>query len=176
MTRRPAAARASRLVVTVVAAPNARGLTRGLGPWLAKAAPARARGTVVVAVIPDRRVRALNRQFRRVDAATDVLSFPGGPGEARVWPWPTYRHKQLAINHLGDIAIAAGVARRQAASYGHPPATEIRLLALHGLLHLLGYDHERDQGQMQRLEARLRRRTHLPAGLLSRTPAGRSRR
>ena len=79
------------------------------------------------------------------------------------------------MNNLGDIAIAVGVARRQAAAYRHRLSTELRVLALHGLLHLLGYDHERDQGQMKRLEARLRRRMHLPAGLLTRAATTDSR-
>jgi probable rRNA maturation factor len=69
---------------------------------------------------------------------------------------------------LGDVAIAAGVARRQAARHGHSLATELRILALHGLLHLLGYDHEQDQGRMRRFEERLRRRAGLPGGLIAR--------
>ncbi|MGE0445485.1 MAG: rRNA maturation RNase YbeY [Vicinamibacterales bacterium] len=124
----------------------------GLGRWLEGVAPARARGDVTVAIAPDTRVRALNRQFRRKDAATDVLSFPSDePG------------------YLGDIVIAAGVARRQAAAAGHALGTELRVLALHGLLHLLGYDHEHDNGEMARLERRLRRRAGLPEGLIERS-------
>ena len=69
---------------------------------------------------------------------------------------------------LGDIVIARGVARRQARAAGHAEATEIRVLALHGLLHLLGYDHERDAGAMARLERRLRRKGRLREGLLER--------
>ena len=104
-----------------------------------------------MALVPDSRVRALNRQYRRNDRATDVLSFPSGaPGQ------------------LGDIVIAAGVARRQARRAGHSLRTELRVLALHGLLHLLGYDHERDAGQMARLEARLRMRGGLHEGLIER--------
>ena len=69
---------------------------------------------------------------------------------------------------LGDIVIAAGVARRQAGRAGHAFGVEARVLALHGLLHLLGYDHETDQGQMERLEARLRRDAGLREGLIER--------
>jgi probable rRNA maturation factor len=71
---------------------------------------------------------------------------------------------------LGDIVIAAGVAGRQARAAGHSLQTELRLLALHGLLHLLGYDHERDDGRMARLERRLRRRGGLREGLIERAP------
>jgi probable rRNA maturation factor len=123
----------------------------GLARWLTSVAPARARGAVTVAIVPDSRVRRLNRRYRRTDRPTDVLSFPSGePGE------------------LGDIVIAAGMARRQARAAGHSLQAELRVLALHGLLHLLGYDHERDAGQMARVEARLRARGGLRAGLIER--------
>jgi probable rRNA maturation factor len=69
---------------------------------------------------------------------------------------------------LGDIVIARGVARRQARAAGHSERMELRVLALHGLLHLLGYDHESDDGQMSRVEARLRRKGGLPKGLIER--------
>jgi probable rRNA maturation factor len=69
---------------------------------------------------------------------------------------------------LGDIVIARGVARRQARAAGHDEATELRVLALHGLLHLLGYDHESDTGRMARIERRLRRKAGLPGGLIER--------
>jgi probable rRNA maturation factor len=142
-----------RLDVDVVAG----GVTaaRGLAAWLSAAAPARAKGSVCVALVSDARVRALNRQFRHVDAATDVLSFPSAPLDGS----------------LGDIVIAAGVARRQAREAGHALTTELRVLALHGLLHLLGYDHETDNGQMARLERRLRAKHGLPAGLIERAHA-----
>ncbi len=124
---------------------------RALAVWLGTVAPARVRGVVTVAVTTDARVRALNNRFRRVNAATDVLSFPAGErGE------------------LGDIVIAAGVARRQAAAAGHSLATELKVLSLHGLLHLMGYDHETDGGRMARAEARLRRKGGLENGLIER--------
>lgn len=135
----------------------------GLAGWLAQAAPAAAHGTVSVALVTDAAMRRLNRRFRGVDRATDVLSFPDSGGFAPRTPGTRPRV-------LGDIAIATGVARRQAHRYGHSLRTEIRTLALHGLLHLLGYDHERDRGEMARVEERLRRRTGLPAGLLVRPP------
>jgi probable rRNA maturation factor len=123
----------------------------GLASWLASIAPSRARGTVTVAIVSDARVRALNRQYRRKDRVTDVLSFPSGER-----------------GYLGDVVIAAGVGARQAREAGHTLATELRVLALHGLLHLLGYDHERDDGRMDRLECRLRRRGGLEEGLIER--------
>jgi probable rRNA maturation factor len=123
----------------------------GLARWLSDLAPARARGSVTVALVSDRAIRTLNRIYRGKDYATDVLSFPADE-----------------TSTLGDVVIAAGVARRQARQAGHPLQTEIRVLALHGLLHLLGYDHETDTGQMARLEARLLRRAGLRQGLIER--------
>ena len=182
--------------------------------WLAEVAPRPARGEVVIALVCDRKMRALNREFRGVDRATDVLSFPvaagmapdagiapppaagatgggsepagyaapngSGPPCARPRPRTSPGEAGPAApngdgpdgppeagfpapaagleRHLGDVVIATGVARRQARAAGHPLGAELRRLALHGLLHLLGYDHERDTGQMERLERRLRRR------------------
>ena len=133
-----------------------------LARWLKQIAPARARGTLSVAVVSDARVRSLNRRYRGVDRATDVLSFPASPPS----------HRATSRRCLGDIVIARGVARRQAREAGHSELTEWRVLALHGLLHLLGYDHERDAGRMRRVENRLRRRGGLPGGLIER--AGRA--
>jgi probable rRNA maturation factor len=137
-----------------------------LARWLKRIAPARARGTLSVAVVSDARVRTLNRRYRGVDRATDVLSFPVPAANHRS---PITDHRSLATDRcLGDIVIARGVARRQAREAGHSELTEWRVLALHGLLHLLGYDHERDAGRMRRVEARLRRRGGLPGGLIER--------
>jgi probable rRNA maturation factor len=147
----------------------------GLGRWLESVAPSRARGDVVVALVSDAHIRTLNRTYRRRDRATDVLSFPAlsapsratkrGPGEPRV-PSP-----EPGAPSLGDIVIATGVARRQAKEAGHSMQAELRVLALHGLLHLLGYDHhdERARARMVRLERRLRRQGGLGAGLIERT-------
>ncbi len=108
---------------------------------------------VTIALVSDPAMRRLNATFRGADYATDVLSFPSEtPGV------------------LGDIAIARGVAARQAGTLGHAEMTELRVLALHGLLHLLGYDHEHDRGEMRRAEDRLRRRAGLPAGVIARAP------
>ena len=137
--------------LTVVVVTSGAVRAPGLARWLEGVAPARARGEVTVAVVPDARVRALNLRYRRKDVATDVLSFAAGES-----------------GNLGDVVIAAGVAARQARQAGHSLAVELKVLALHGLLHLLGYDHEHDDGRMARLERRLRRKGGLVEGLLER--------
>jgi probable rRNA maturation factor len=148
----------------------------GLARWLAGVAPARVQGTVNIAMVSDATVRDLNRRYRGVDDATDVLSFPaspvvrpGGTAQAR------HSRSQPPVSGplLGDIVIARGVARRQARQARHSEAIELRVLALHGLLHLIGYDHERDGGRMRRVEQRLRRKGRLREGLIER--AGESR-
>ena len=146
------------LVVTVCDAAGAPVRVPGLSAWLAGIAPRAAVGTLTLVITIDRRIRRLNRLWRGIDKATDVLSFPAGadPGPAR---------------HLGDVVISRETAARQARVEGHPLATELRVLALHGLLHLLGYDHEHDAGRMARTERRLRRQGGLPAGLIERGSA-----
>jgi probable rRNA maturation factor len=146
------------LAVSVVDERGRRVAAPGLAAWLRRVAPARAHGVVSVALVSDRRVRALNKTYRRKDYATDVLSFPN-PQSSSPNPF------------LGDIVIARGVARRQARAAGHSERTELRVLALHGLLHLLGYDHEQDAGRMQRVERRLRRKGGLHEGLIERSGA-----
>jgi probable rRNA maturation factor len=122
---------------------------------------------MTVALVSDARMRALNRQYRGKDYATDVLSFPTRARHSR--ESRLFRPRSPASSpHLGDIAIARGVARRQARAAGHDSPEELRILALHGLLHLLGYDHERDSGQMARLERRLRRKGGLREALTDR--------
>ena len=150
-----------RLRVTVTDGRGRPVVAGGLGRWLAVAAPARARGEVAVALVTDATVRSLNRRYRRKDVPTDVLAFPADGPDA---PIP------ISAAALGDIVIARGVARRQARAEGHAYQVELRVLALHGLLHLLGYDHHdrRDGGRMARAEARLRRLGRLPGGLIER--------
>lgn len=128
----------------------------GLAAWLEGVAPARAKGIVTIAFVTDSRMRRLNREFRGKDRPTDVLSFPASEDPARPG------------EPLGDIVIAIGVARKQAAEAGHGIGAESRLLALHGLLHLMGYDHETDGGHMARIERRLRKKGGLASGLIER--------
>jgi probable rRNA maturation factor len=119
------------------------------------------RGSVDVLLAGNRDLRALNRRFRRKNQPTDVLSFPAADGPRD--------------GFAGDIAISVDIARQNARRLGHTTAEEIKILCLHGLLHLAGFDHERDQGQMARKELRLRRRLGLVVGLTERSPGLRSR-
>jgi probable rRNA maturation factor len=148
---------------------SAPGITR----WLSRLAPRRARGVVSVALVSDARVRALNRQYRGQDHATDVLSFPAGDSAflSSAFLHSAFLHPVLippSPPFLGDIVVALGVARRQARAAGHSELTELRVLVLHGLLHLLGYDHDRDNGAMARVERSLRLKGGLPGGLIER--------
>lgn len=120
--------------------------------WLVEVAPRSARGECSLVMVSDRKMRALNLKFRGVDRATDVLSFPMAAEKQST------DFSSVAEQYLGDVVIATGVAERQARNAGHRLGYEHRRLALHGLLHLLGYDHERDNGEMARLEKKLRRR------------------
>jgi probable rRNA maturation factor len=173
---RPAARRspAGNLTVSVVDERGRPVAVPGLAAWLRRVAPARARGAVSVALVSDRRVRALNRAYRSRDYATDVLSFPATSptrGTRGRRPGSSSVSAVSPVVFLGDIAIARGVARRQARDARHSEQTELRILALHGLLHLLGYDHERDDGRMRRVEQRLRRKGGLHQGLIERAGA-----
>jgi probable rRNA maturation factor len=154
----------------------------GLARWLAATSPARARGDVAIALVTDQHIRTLNKTYRGKNEATDVLSFPAFRLKAEATPRrgssrgsrPQADEPRTANREprfFGDIVIATGVARRQAREASHSYATELRVLALHGLLHLLGYDHEdpSDRGRMARVEARLRRRGGLAAGLIARS-------
>ena len=136
----------------------------GLARWLSDVCPPRVRGEVAVALVTDAHIHKLNSQYRRKNAPTDVLSFPADGSQV---PDPGSRHTKF----LGDIVIATGVARRQGLAAGHSYQAELRVLALHGLLHLLGYDHDSvdDSGRMARRERQLRRRGGLQAGLIERS-------
>lgn len=142
-----------------VAVTDGRGRPRPAGDlpdWLARVAPAAASGgEMVVALVSDGKMRTLNRRFRGSGRRTDVLSFPADRGP---------RLPGTPRRLLGDVVIATGVAAKQARDAGHPVDVELRKLALHGLLHLLGYDHTRDNGRMERFERRLWRRGGLAEG------------
>jgi probable rRNA maturation factor len=108
-----------------------------------------------VLLTTDRKMRRLNRQFRGKDKTTDVLSFPA---------------PEAIVNEVaGDLAISVPAALRQAQQQGHTLGIEIKVLMLHGLLHLAGFDHEKDDGQMAKRERRLRGRLGLPTGLIERS-------
>jgi probable rRNA maturation factor len=112
-----------------------------------------------VRLVTDAEMRHLNSRYRHKPKTTDVLSFPT---EQRARPRALrQRAKQLRGTFLGDIAISPAVARRNAHAFGRSMSQEICVLMLHGVLHLLGYDHETDRGEMQRVEAKLRRRLGL---------------
>lgn len=111
------------------------------------------RADVNVLITSNREMRRLNRDFRGKDRATDVLSFPAA------------QNGKVA----GDIAICRDIARQNARILGHPLTTEVKILLLHGLLHLAGHDHESDNGEMAALEQKLRARLKLPTGLIERT-------
>jgi probable rRNA maturation factor len=115
-----------------------------------------------VVIVSDRAIRELNRTFRHKDYATDVLSFPSGEE----------RRKRGLRPNLGDIAISATTASRSAQDNGWSIDLELRALALHGVLHLMGYDHETDRGQMARAERTWGRRLGLPKTLIARQSAG----
>jgi probable rRNA maturation factor len=134
--------------------PSARTLSR----FLASAQSAvRLRGQVTVLLTTDAAIRKLNRQFRGKNKATDVLSFPADG---------------LAAQGIaGDLAISVTTALAQAAEQSHSLSAEIKVLILHGLLHLAGYDHEVDDGKMARRERQLRAKLKLPQGLIERTAA-----
>jgi len=118
----------------------------------------RLRGIVNVLVTNSHELRSLNLRFRGKDQPTDVLSFPAPtPGRAQ------------AIQVAGDLAISADIARENAKRLGHSVAAEIKILVLHGVLHLAGLDHERDNGEMAHKESRLRQQLKLEAGLIERT-------
>jgi probable rRNA maturation factor len=152
---KPRIARKAPITVTLSDGRGRPARAPGLAAWLARIAPAAARGEIAIALVSDARIRALNRQYRGKDMPTDVLSF-----------------------EPSDLVISRQAARRQARQLGHSTAVELKILALHGLLHLLGYDHDSpsDRGRMGRLERRLRVAGGLKEGLIERalSPAARA--
>jgi probable rRNA maturation factor len=110
------------------------------------------KGELSVRITSNRQMQELNRRFRRKDKSTDVLSFPAS-----------------VAGTVGDIAISKDIAAANAKKLGHPLTTELKVLILHGLLHLAGYDHEGDDGEMTARESQLRKDMGLPLGLIERT-------
>ncbi len=163
-TVKPGLANAKSRPVRAKSSPLRTPSTRTLARFLAQAqAAVKLRGHVTVLLTTDGTIRSLNRRFRGKNKATDVLSFPAGsttPGVERI---------------AGDLAISVPTARRQATAQGHTLSTEIKVLILHGMLHLAGYDHEADSGQMARRERLLRARLRLPQGLIERAAAPKAR-
>jgi probable rRNA maturation factor len=150
----PVPVRPSKTASRDVRLPSARTLSR----FLATAQQAvRLQGQVTVLLTTDAAIRKLNFQFRGKNKPTDVLSFPAEGVSAR--------------GVAGDLAISVTTAMGQAAEQGHSLSTEIKVLVLHGLLHLAGYDHETDDGEMARRERLLRSRLKLPQGLIERVGA-----
>jgi len=140
-----------------------------LSRFLAQAQSAvRLRGQVTVLLTTDRAVRRLNRQFRGKDKATDVLSFPALEAASR------RASRSASERIIGDLAISVDTARKQAAEQGHALTCELKVLMLHGLLHLAGHDHETDAGEMAQRERALRARLALPLGLIERSAHKRS--
>jgi rRNA maturation RNase YbeY len=116
-------------------------------------------GATFVRLVTDAEMKRLNTRFRHKHKTTDVLSFPS---ETRTTPSSIKRRTiELRGTFLGDIAISPTLAQRNAIAFGRSTSEEICVLLLHGVLHLLGYDHENDCGQMERVEAKLRRRLGL---------------
>ena len=109
-------------------------------------------GSLTIAFVRDRIIRDLNRRFREIDRITDVLSFP--PGNNDLYDFP----EADVADYLGDIVVSTDTARRQAGETGLSFEREVDELVMHGVLHLCGYDHENDRGEMNRLERKLRRK------------------
>lgn len=138
-----------------IAALSSPGFKSGLTRFLSRARLAVGLpGQVEVLLADDRTLRRLNKEFRGKNKPTDVLSFPT-PAE-------------IADHHAGDLAISLEIAARQAEAYRHTLIDEVRILILHGLLHLSGEDHETDNGEMAAREADLRLKLRLPVSLIER--------
>jgi probable rRNA maturation factor len=112
---------------------------------------------VTICLVSDAEIARMNQTYRNRAGPTDVLSFPS----VRLRKPIRFSRMRTARRHLGDIAISPATARRNAREYGRALSSELQILILHGTLHLLGYDHETDRGEMNRIEQRLRRRLGL---------------
>jgi probable rRNA maturation factor len=143
---------------TIILKRPVRGLSqRALTEFVTQACrAAKLKGSVSLMVTSSREMRSLNTQFRGKKNATDVLSFPSA----------------LDNGFAGDIAVSLDIAARNAQSLGHSVGQEVQILVLHGILHLAGYDHEVDEGEMAERERQLRRRFKLPSGLIEREESG----
>ncbi len=119
------------------------------------------RGRVNVLITGNSAIRKLNHKFRGKNKSTDVLSFPSESAADRAGK----------AKSAGEIAISADIALQSSFRLGHPVSTELKILILHGVLHLAGFDHERDNGAMARKEDKLRRQLRLPVALIERTVA-----
>jgi probable rRNA maturation factor len=117
-----------------------------------KVPAARGVGSVSVKIASDAEMKAINRAFRQRNKTTDILTFPADA---------SYEEPGASLKPLGDLIISIDQARRQARAEKHALATEVRYLLLHGLIHALGFDHEADEGQMNRLELEMRSRLGL---------------
>ena len=113
--------------------------------------------SVTVCLVSDAEIARMNESFRRKKGPTDVLSFPSA-ARRRPGSLPAASNKMKESEFLGDIAIAPATARRYARKNGRTLPSELRVLILHGVLHLMGYDHETDRGEMDRVELKLRKR------------------
>ena len=144
---------------TIILKRPVKGLSkRALTEFVAQACRAAGlKGSVTVMVTNSREMLVLNSRFRGKNQATDVLSFP-----------PPAVDDEFA----GDIAVSVDIAARNAKSLGHSLGQEVQILVLHGILHLAGYDHEGDAGEMAERERQLRRRFKLPTGLIEREESG----
>lgn len=148
------AARSNSMVIVRIPLPGVS--SQGLSRFAERARrAAKVSGTVGVLVTSSREMRRLNKRFRKKDKPTDVLSFPPG--------------NEFVAQAAGDLAISAQIAAANARRFGHSTSDEIKVLILHGMLHLAGYDHEQDHGEMARKEERLRKALGLPGGLIARS-------
>ncbi|HVC90821.1 MAG TPA: rRNA maturation RNase YbeY [Acidobacteriaceae bacterium] len=130
-------------------------------------------GNVSVLLTTDAEIKRLNQIFRGIRKATDVLSFPAlAVPTQNPTSRPTANRRTRVPAIAGDLAISLETAARQAAQFGHPLLIELKILMLHGLVHLAGYDHESDAGEMATREEQLRRRFRLPSALIARSLKG----